>query len=221
MASTSERLKQIMAERNLRQTDIVELCRPHCKALGIRLEKNDLSQYVSGKVIPGSDKLKILELALGVNPAWIMGYDVPREVVTNLPIATNIIPMPLTHKVPLVGSIACGTPITAEQNIEAYIDIPSYVRADFCLTCKGDSMINARIFDGDIVCIRQQDTVDNGQIAAVLIGDEATLKRVQLYKDHISLEAENPMYKPQVYWEEAMNEVRILGLATHFISTIR
>lgn len=87
--------------------------------------------------------------------------------------------------------------------------------------CKGDSMINARIFDGDIVYIRQQPTVDNGEIAAVLIDDEATLKRVRLFDDHIVLEPENPLYRPFVYWGEEMNTVRILGKAVAFLSTVR
>lgn len=134
---------------------------------------------------------------------------------------SNIIPMPETRRIPLVGSIACGSPILAEENIEEYISIPKDLSGDFALTCKGDSMINARIFDGDIVYIRQQDTVENGEIAAVLIDNEATLKRVRLFDDHISLEPENPMYKPLVYWNEDMNSVRILGKAVAFTSAVR
>lgn len=81
-------------------------------------------------------------------------------------------------------------------------------------------MINARIFDGDVVYIRAQPTVESGEIAAVRIGDEATLKRVRLFEDHISLEAENPMYKPLVYWGDDMNSVQILGKAVAFTSLI-
>ena len=130
-------------------------------------------------------------------------------------------PMPEMRKIPLIGTIACGEPILAEEHIEDYINIPRHISADFALTCKGDSMINARIFDGDVVYIRQQDTVDNGQIAAVLIDGEATLKRVQIFEDHISLEPENPQYRPLVYWNEDMNTVRILGKAVAFTSAIR
>ena len=136
-------------------------------------------------------------------------------------IGANIIPMPETRKIPLVGTIACGMPILAQENIEDYVSIPKDLAGDFALTCKGDSMINARIFDGDIVYIRQQDTVENGEIAAVLIDSEATLKRVRLFDDHISLEPENPMYKPLVYWNEEMNTVRILGKAVAFTSAVR
>ena len=133
----------------------------------------------------------------------------------------NIIPMPEMRKIPLIGSIACGAPILADEHIEDYIDIPKHIHADFALSCKGDSMINARIFDGDIVYIRKQDTVENGEIAAVLIEDEATLKRVRLFDDHISLEPENPQYRPIVYWGEEMNSVRIIGKAVAFTSCVR
>lgn len=139
----------------------------------------------------------------------------------SFPMPSNIIPMPAMRKVPLVGSIACGTPILAEENLDGTVEAPDHVRADFALRCKGDSMINARIFDGDIVYIRQQESVEHGEIAAVLIGDEATLKRVYIYDDCISLEAENPQYKPMVYRGEEMNNIRILGKAVAFTSVIR
>lgn len=140
---------------------------------------------------------------------------------SSTPDVPNITPVPEMRKIPLLGTIACGEPILATDNIDEYINIPKEIPGDFALTCKGDSMINARIFDGDIVYIRQQDTVENGEIAAVLIDNEATLKRVRLFDDHISLEPENPMYKPLVYWGEEMNLVRILGKAVAFTSTVR
>lgn len=145
--------------------------------------------------------------------------DYSRNITAEIP--TNIIPLPEMRKIPLLGAIACGAPILAEEHIEGEVDIPSHIHADFALTCKGDSMINARIFDGDIVYIRQQDTVESGEIAAVLIDSEATLKRVRLFDDHISLEPENPQYRPIVLWGEDMNTVRILGKAVAFTSTVR
>lgn len=133
----------------------------------------------------------------------------------------NIIPLPEMRKIPLVGTIACGTPILAAENIEDEVDMPKHIHADFALRCKGNSMINARIFDGDIVYIRKQDTVENGEIAAVLIDDEATLKRVRLFDDHIALEPENPQYRPIVYWGEEMNSVHIIGKAVAFTSSVQ
>lgn len=219
--NTSERLKAIMSERGLRQVDILNAAKPFCAEYGVKLEKNDLSQYVNGKVEPGQEKLTILGLALNVSEAWLMGYDVPVSREVGIPVASNIMPMPEMRKIPLMGTIACGDPILAEENAEEYIEIPKHIKADFALVCKGDSMINARIYDGDVVYVRQQDMVDNGQIAAVLIDGEATLKRVKIYPDRIILEPENPMYDPFVYRGEEMNNVRILGKAVAFTSAIR
>ena len=142
-----------------------------------------------------------------------------RDLVAPAP--DNLLPMPAMRKIPLVGSIACGTPILAEENREGDVDIPEHIHADFALRCKGDSMINARIYDGDIVYIRQQDSVEHGQIAAVLIDDEATLKRVHLFEDHIVLEAENPQFRPMTFWGEEMRAIRILGRAVAFTSDVR
>ena len=112
-----------------------------------------------------------------------------------------------------MGEIACGEPIFANEEYETYMDLDTDIQADFVLKAKGDSMVNARIFDGDIVFIRQQPDVNDGEIAAVIIDDEATLKRVYKYENHISLNAENPIYKPiQVRYDDAKN-VKIIGRA--------
>ncbi|MBR3561183.1 MAG: hypothetical protein IKN81_06635 [Oscillospiraceae bacterium] len=129
-------------------------------------------------------------------------------------------PMPSTRHVPRLGAIACGEPILAEQNIENYDEVPDYIKCDFTLLCRGDSMINARVYDGDVVCIKQQERVENGQIAAVLVNDEATLKRVRYLQNGIALWPENPEYDPLVFTGDEVERVRILGLATHFISKI-
>ncbi len=159
------------------------------------------------------DKIAKLAAALHTTPAYLMGWD------NDLP--DNILPMPHSRRVPRLGQIACGTPITAEENFDGFDEVPDWVQCDFTLTCKGDSMINARIYDGDIVCIRRQDTVETGEIAAVLVENDATLKRVRLFDDHIVLEAENPTFRPLVYWGTDMANVHIIGKATHFISTVR
>ena len=140
---------------------------------------------------------------------------------TNIFSIPNIEPLPSFRSVPLVGTIACGTPTLAEENIEAFIRMSENINADFALRCRGSSMINARIFDGDIVFIRQQPDVENGEIAAVLIEGEATLKRIYKYKNRLELRAENPTFAPLNYEEEELNSIRILGKAVAFISTIR
>ena len=132
-------------------------------------------------------------------------------------IPPGFVPVPEMKKVPLVGRIACGTPILAQENIEDYVDVPKDRHVDFCLTCSGDSMIDAGIDDGDTVYIRKQPDVENGEIAAVRIGDEATLKRVYKYPDCIVLEAENRAYAPLRYFKEDMNNVVIEGKAIGWV----
>lgn len=190
-----------------------------------KVNEGAISQYRAGKYKASQRSLDKLARALQVSIPWLMGADVPMEESdsqrsTSLP--TNVQPMPTMQQIPRIGMIACGDPLLAQQNIEGYDNVPEYVKCDFTLVCRGDSMINARIFDGDIVCIREQPDVENGEIAAVLIdSEEATLKRVKIFDDHIVLEPENPMYKPLVFWGEEMNNVRILGKATHFISALK
>ena len=127
-------------------------------------------------------------------------------------------PLPKTVKRPLVGSIACGDPITAEENIEDYVDVPENVQCDFCLRCKGDSMIDAGIHDGDIVYIHIQPEVENGQIAAVRIDGEATLKRVFWNEETQTLQlfAENRNLAPLVYTGPVLESVHIEGRAVGF-----
>ena len=130
--------------------------------------------------------------------------------------------MPVTiRRVPLLGTIACGEPILAEADLDTFAVVGNAIECDFALRCQGDSMINARIFDGDVVFIRKQEYVDDGTIAAVLIDDEATLKRVYKLSDgRIELRAENPLYKPiMVGGEGETRTFRVLGKAVAFQST--
>lgn len=198
--TTSKRLKEIMNERNLRQVDILDMVAPYSKKLNIRLAKNDLSQYVSGKVEPSQEKLTLLSLALEVNEPWLMGYDVKKERGENKQNKTSV---------PLIGTIAAGTPILAEQNIERYFDIDTSIHCDFCLRIQGDSMIDVGIHNDDIVFIRQQPTLEVGEIGAIQIGDEATLKRFYKTNDSIILQPANADYLPQIYTSDS--EIRILG----------
>ena len=170
------------------------------------------------------DKIAKLAEALGVEPSFLMGWEDKEPAkadISDLFQYDNIFPLPKTKKVPLVGTIACGTPILADENIEAYIEVPLEYNVDFCLKCKGDSMINARIFDGDIVYIKKQEDVDNGEVAAVLIGEEATLKKVFKSKDKLTLRAENPLWPDMIYQNEELDEIRILGKALLFLSKVR
>ena len=134
---------------------------------------------------------------------------------------SNISPIRL-KKFPMLGEIACGEPIWADEDRESYVMADMDIKADFCLTAKGDSMINARIYDGDIVFIRHQPVVNNGEIAAVIIDNEATLKRVYYYPEQnkLVLNPENPAYEPLVYINEELSTIRILGKAVYFMSAL-
>lgn len=125
-------------------------------------------------------------------------------------------------KLPLLGTIACGEPIFADEDRESYILAGADIKADFCLKCKGDSMINARINDGDIVFIRKQDIVNNGEIAAIIIDDQATLKRFFYYKEQnmVILRPENSKYEDIVLVGEQLERVKILGKAIAFQSDV-
>lgn len=179
-------------------------------------DKSMIAKIEAGKVdLPRTKIVQFAEI-FGVSPMQLMGYD-----SSDSPSITNIIPLPTTKKVPLLGKIACGSPITAEENVEDYVDVPEYTHADFALTCQGDSMINARVMDGDIVYIRLQPEVENGEIAAVLIDGEATLKRVYYQKGKIILQPENNNYPPLIYEKDEILDVRILGKAVYFLSKVK
>lgn len=154
--------------------------------------------------------------------ANILGVPLQNLIDNNVdfPLATNIIPLPEMKAIPLVGKIACGTPITANENLDGYVKVPIRIEADFALICRGDSMTGARIMDGDYVAIRQQPDVDDGEIAAVLIEDEATLKRVYKMPGRLILRAENPKYAPIDLSGAELDGVRILGKAVYFISEV-
>ena len=169
-----------------------------------KLEKgiNDLPQ----------SKVEELAAALETTPAYLLGLDTPCP-------PPGFEPLPAMTQVPLIGSIACGTPITAEQNIERYIGVPAAWRADFALTCHGSSMAPT-ICDGDIVCIRCQPEVEQGEIAAVRIDGEATLKRVYYNPGTLTLMPANPAYAPMIYTGSQLEEVHIEGKAvgwTHWV----
>ena len=133
----------------------------------------------------------------------------------------NVLPLPKTKRIPLLGTIACGEPITATENIDQYIEVADDIQCTFALRCKGDSMIDARIMDGDVVYIREQPQVENGEIAAVLIEDEATLKRVYLSEGVVQLVPCNAKYSPMVYTGAQLDTIRILGKAVAFTSLVR
>lgn len=185
-----------------------------------KISKSSISHYLKGDWEGKQDAVYSIAQVLNVSEAWLMGYDVPMDAEHATPsqpaqkatIPPGFEPMPEMDMVPLVGRIACGTPITAEQNVERIVCAPSKWRSTFTLTCKGDSM-EPRIHDGDLVAIRKQPEVENGEIAAVRIGEEATLKHVYLHENFIELRPENPAFNSIILSREDMNDVVIEGKA--------
>lgn len=162
--------------------------------------------------------------ALQTTPGFIMTGKEEQETDTThraVSIPPGFMPLPRMVKKPLVGRIACGEPITAEQNIESYVDVPEGVPCDFCLECQGDSMIDAGIHSGDMVYIRIQPEVENGEIAAVRIGDEATLKKVYYDGESLILMPCNASYLPKTYSGPALEDIKIEGKAVGFTHWFR
>ena len=176
---------------------------------------------VNGKpVIPSLETIKAVSQAIGADFNDVIAMlDGNQKVILHSEapsIPPGFIPMPEMMQVPLIGSIACGTPILAEQNIKSYIGVPAAWRADFALECHGDSMAPT-MCDGDVVCIRKQPEVEQGQIAAVRIGEEATLKHFYYQNDVMTLLADNPsVCPPMVYTGPQLEEVEVEGLAVGF-----
>ena len=217
MATFADRLKEALEIRNISAAEL-------SRKLGIN--EGTMSQYKAGKYEPKQRRLQEISQILSVSIPWLVGADVPMEdnqSSINLLGIKNIIPMPKMKKVPLIGTIACGEPILAQENIEDYVNMPANLDCTFALRCKGDSMINARILDGDIAFIREQPEVENGEIAAVMIDNEATLKRVYYYpeKSMLILKPENTAYQDFIYINEELNNIKILGKAIAFLSSVK
>lgn len=177
------------------------------KKMGYK-DKSSISKIENGKADIPQSKVIAFARALNTTTAYLMGIDTAKE----RSIPAGFQPLPQRDRIPRVGQIACGTPILAEENVEAYDEVPSDWHADFTLLCQGDSM-EPKIKDGDVVAIHCQPMVENGEVAAVLIDGEATLKRVFLFDDHIELRAENPTFPTILRIGEDMNTITIEGKA--------
>ena len=204
-----DRIRTVRTAKGMTQGDIAE-------QIGVAI--STVQRYEKGRI----EKIKLPVVAaiarvLNVSPDWLAGKT---DDMSCSRLSSGVTPLP-PSKVPLVGQIACGAPILAEQNITDYVDLPGHIRADYALTCKGDSMVGAGIRDGDVVYIRQQEEVENGQIAAVVIDDEeATLKRFYYADGVVTLVPENSAYPPRTYVGDAISSVHVIGLAVAFTHAI-
>ena len=204
----STKLKELRKSKGMTLDELAER---------IGTSKQTIHRYENGIItnVP-PEKVESLAVALGTTPQELMGWDdEPAPAYKNL--------LPVSAKqLPVLGDIACGMPIYAEERHESFVAVADQLDADFCLKAHGDSMTGARIHDGDVVFIRSQSFVDNGEIAAVIIDDEATLKRVYFYPEDskLILTPENPKYAPLVYLGAALDKIKIIGKAVAFQSTI-
>lgn len=204
MAKFASIIKNLRLERGITQEQLASL---------LKISRSTIGMYETGSREPDFETLEAIADIFNVDMDYLMGRSsVERKNPVPAPIPAGFQPLPARERVPRVGRIACGEPILAEENIEGYDEVPADWHADFTLLCRGDSM-DPKIKDGDVVAIHSQPMVENGQIAAVLLDSEATLKRVFLFADHIELRAENPAFPTIIRIGEAMNTVTIEGKA--------
>jgi repressor LexA len=179
-------------------------------------DRSSIAKIENGSVDLPQSKITQIAKVFGISSKDLMGND----GIDVDPFSFSEITSISKQTFPLYDGIAAGQPRLMPDGIETYVESTTDIKADFVLRVHGDSMIGARIYDGDLVFIREQPDVENGEIAAVAIGDEATLKRIYRYGDTLSLRAENPAYKEMVFTGEELNNIRILGKAIAFQSDI-
>lgn len=211
MATFSERLKSLRSEKGWSQQRLAD---------ELNLSKSSVNMYERGEREPGFETMEAIADTFNVDMDYLYGRT---DVKIAEPIQFNVgtvppgfEPLPRMVKKPLIGDIACGEPITAEQNVADYVDVPETVHCDFCLRCHGDSMVDAGIQDNDVVYIRIQPEVEDGEIAAVRIGGEATLKRVYYDGQSLTLMPANSSYRPKTYSGQELENIRIEGKAVGF-----
>ncbi len=210
----NEVLRELRKNSGLSQEDLAH-------RLGI--SKSAVGMYEQDKRKPNHDLLKKIAACFEVSIDYLMDYSPEGYKISSEDFSRYGISPITTKKFPMIGEIACGEPIMCEKNYETFVEASGNINADFCLVAKGDSMINARIFDGDVVFIREQSMVENGEVAAVIVDDdEITLKRFYYYPEaqRVVLSPENPKYSPLVYEGERLNHIRVLGKAVAFTSQV-
>ena len=206
MPNFSSRIKLLRTERGITQEQLASM---------LKVSRSTIGMYESGKREPDFETSEAIADIFNVDMDFLMGRsDVERKhpLTPTTVIPPGFQPMPEMATVPIVGRVACGTPILAEQNIEGSACVPARWRATFSLVCNGDSM-EPKIHDGDLVAIRKQPEVENGEIAAVRIGEEATLKRVYKREGFLELRPENSNYESIILIGEKMAEATIEGKA--------
>lgn len=194
----SERLRRAMFLTGLRQADLIE-------KTGI--DKGSVSSYVSGRYKPNAEKITKLAAALDVSPSWLIGES---EEMKRVPRSVSDLPLPivLPSKIPVIGDVAAGVPIPAQEDIVGSV----YTEKDvFALRIKGDSM-SPRIMDGDVVLVDQNACPEDGDVVIALVGDEATCKILKKRHDRVTLVPFNAAYPPFVYTGDEIADLHVLGV---------
>lgn len=208
-------LKKLREDSQLSQEQLAD-------ALGV--SKSTIGMYEQGKRMPNTNTiLKDIASFFGVTIDYLVGFNQDDETLTDEDFSRFGLRPISRHRIPMLGKIACGEPIMCEEKYETFAESGTNVDADFCVVAQGDSMINARIFDGDIVFVRKQEMVENGEIAVVIVNDnEVTLKRFFYYPElnQVVLQSENPAYRPMIYMNEELSHIRVLGKAVAFTSSV-
>ena len=208
--TTGQIIRMLRKERRISQLQL---------ATSLSIGKSTVAMYEADERMPKKEILEQIADYFNVDMDFLYGRTHVRNRMNELPEGNGLF-VPSMKRVPMLGSVACGEPIYADEQYGEYYSVDSSIHADFCLKAQGDSMINARIDDGDVVFIHQQPDVENGQIAAVLIDDEATLKYFYRYGDMVVLRPANPAYKEMTYTKDELNSIRVLGRAVAFQSSL-
>ena len=199
-----------------RQQQVLGFIQQRIEQTGMPPTRADMCQYFGFKSpTAADDHLKALQRKGAI------------ELLSGISRGIRVLYSEIEHKadgiaLPLIGQVAAGAPILAEENIEEYLPVSNdMARTEgmFFLRVNGDSMINAAILDGDLVLVHPQPFVEQGEIAVVRIGDEATVKRFFRFSTRIELHPENPDFKPIVYWEND-EDIRIVGKVTAVLRTL-
>lgn len=210
MSNFASVMKRLRIERGITQEQLASL---------LKVSRSTIGMYETGSREPDFETCEAIADTFNVDMDYLMGRSNVERKHPITPPATvppGFEPLPRMVKKPLIGDIACGEPITAEQNIAEYVDVPESVHCDFCLRCHGNSMVDAGIQDNDVVYIRAQPEVEDGEIAAVRIGGEATLKRVYYDGQSLTLMPANSSYRPKTYSGPELENIRIEGKAVGF-----
>lgn len=208
-------LKKLREDAHLSQEQLAD-------AIGV--SKSTIGMYEQGKRMPNTNTiLKDIASYFGVSIDYLVGFQSDLGSLSEEDFSRFGIRPIGRRRIPMLGKIACGEPIMCDEEYETFVEIGGNIDADFCVIAQGDSMINARILDGDIVFVRKQEMVENGEIAVVIVNDnEVTLKRFFYYPElnQVVLQSENPAYRPMIYMNEELSHIRVLGKAVAFTSSV-